>query len=224
MKVVTYATHSEGSFEKLVNNSYGVEVTVLGWGAKWNGFMDKINSVLEYIKILDSDELVVFVDGFDSFIMKPLDGLEETFKSFGCDVLVSKNTDYDHFSYVWEKVFGKCKEGVTANSGLYMGYASSLVLFLTLVKDEKSSDDQRNMNMACKKFPSLKIDTEYVILQNMIPGKEEDTNAYFLSTPGVRTYSRVLRGLREYTPFFLPEILLVILLLYLAFLHFVLKK
>jgi hypothetical protein len=34
MKIVTYATHPEGSFNDLINNKFGVEVTVLGMGEK----------------------------------------------------------------------------------------------------------------------------------------------------------------------------------------------
>ena len=70
MKVITYATHSEGSFEELTHNKFGVEVTVLGMDPKWNGFMDKIEGVLKYLQTLPDDELVVFVDGFDSYIKK----------------------------------------------------------------------------------------------------------------------------------------------------------
>ena len=41
IQVVTYATHSQGMFDELMNNQYGVDVKVLGWGEKWNGFKDK---------------------------------------------------------------------------------------------------------------------------------------------------------------------------------------
>ena len=48
--VITYATHSYGNFEELVNNKYGIKVIVLGWGKKWKGFTDKFNAVYKYSK------------------------------------------------------------------------------------------------------------------------------------------------------------------------------
>ena len=41
---ITYATHSMGMFENLVNNKYNIEIKVLGWGTKWNGFLDKVKN------------------------------------------------------------------------------------------------------------------------------------------------------------------------------------
>ena len=87
MKLVTYATHSEGSFEELLNSGYPIEV--LGWGTKWNGFMDKFQGVKSYLDTLEDDEIVVFLDGFDSMINKDLSDLTNRFASLDCEVLVS---------------------------------------------------------------------------------------------------------------------------------------
>ena len=75
-----------GMFEQLVNNEYNVDITVLGMGNKWNGFMDKIKSVSvnEYAKTLDKDTIIVFLDGFDTQISKNIDGLIEEFKNYDC--------------------------------------------------------------------------------------------------------------------------------------------
>jgi hypothetical protein len=54
-------------FEELVNNEFGVPIKVLGWGTKWNGFSDKSKGLVEHLKTKnDDDDIVVFVDGFDS--------------------------------------------------------------------------------------------------------------------------------------------------------------
>ena len=36
-EIVTYANKSEGMFEKLLNNEFGVSIKVLGWNKKWEG-------------------------------------------------------------------------------------------------------------------------------------------------------------------------------------------
>jgi hypothetical protein len=223
MKVVTYATHSEGSFEELTHNKFGVEVTVLGMGTKWNGFMDKIEGVLKYLQTLPDDEIVVFVDGFDSYILKPLDGLEDTFRSMDCDILVSNDTKILP-RYMSRKVFGTCKEETGSNSGLYMGRCSHLKNFLYSVSKQTSSDDQRNFNSSCKDFPRLKIDIDNVIFKNIKPTEKieklYESSAFFGQTPGAFSFNRYKRAIREYTPFFIPEIILLVLVLYFLYLHF----
>ena len=47
-EIITYATHSQGYFDKLVNNSFGVPVTVLGWGDKWKYYKQRYESMYEY--------------------------------------------------------------------------------------------------------------------------------------------------------------------------------
>ena len=70
IQVVTYATHSQGMFEDLMNNSQGVEIKVLGWGKKWTGYNDKLKECYNYINELPDDDIIVIIDGFDSKIMK----------------------------------------------------------------------------------------------------------------------------------------------------------
>ena len=86
MKIITYATHSEGTFEELIHSG---PIEVLGFGKKWNGFMDKFVGVLKYLETQPDNELVVFVDGFDSKINKNLDNLEQVFDNLNCKILIS---------------------------------------------------------------------------------------------------------------------------------------
>ena len=48
-EVVTVATHNEGTFEKIINNNFDIDVKVLGYGEKWTGFDMKIRLVYNYI-------------------------------------------------------------------------------------------------------------------------------------------------------------------------------
>jgi hypothetical protein len=226
MKVVTYATHAEGTFNDIVNNKYGIDVVVLGWGTKWQGFMHRLKIYREYLETLFDNDIVVFIDGFDSYILKSIDDLEETFKSLDCKILVSENTFSK--SYLGKRVFGTCKNNTTANAGLYMGYVSDLKNFMKEISLQTSPDDQKNLNTVCKKFQNLKIDTESVIFKNINQFQSienfKQTNAYFGQTPGAFSVNRYVRMIPEYTQFLIPEIILFILIVYFLYLHFVLKK
>jgi hypothetical protein len=214
MKVVTYATHSFGTFEEIIGNPYGVHVDVLGFGTKWTGFMDKIKGVYTYCKALPEDEIVVFIDGFDSEILKPLTGLEKTFRDLDCGVLLSKHRTYETLYAPTKQIFGTCKN-VIANSGLYMGTVGHLKMFLKLVLDEEMSDDQTNFNTVCSQFDWVKVDDDNRIFYNVIPG-ESKTNVpdhvYFKSYPGDLSVERWTRAVGEYYPFFMREISLVLLI------------
>ena len=58
------STHSEGLYEELVNNKFGIKIKVLDWGEKWKGFMEKVRVCNEYIRKLNKNDIVVVLDGF----------------------------------------------------------------------------------------------------------------------------------------------------------------
>lgn len=217
MKVVTYATHSYGTFEEIINNPHGVKVDVLGMDSKWLGFMDKIKGVYQYCQKLSDDEIVVFIDGFDSTIIKSLDGLEKVFNTLNCGVLLSNNPKILG-KYINNKIFGTCKNGITANSGLYMGTVYYLKIFLKATLEEEYEDDQTNFNSVCSQFDWVKVDEDNLIFYN----KElnDDPNwvpdgVYFKSAPGSPSIQRYVRSIYEYGYFFKLEILVLILILFL---------
>ena len=230
MKIITYATHSEGMFEELTSTGL---VKVLGFGKKWNGFMDKFIGVLEYIETRPDYELVVFVDGFDSKINKNLDNLEEVFNSLHCKILIShenKNGISNYLpnfihSYIIKKVFGTCERGQTANTGLYMGRVKELKLVLKTLLNEKSDDDQRSFNSVCSKFPFIRVDTDNVIFENC-SHYNDPSNAYFVQLPATITFNRIIRSMSEYSKYFVLElfVLVLVLVLFIFFLYNQLKR
>jgi len=215
MKLVTYATHSEGTFDELVNS--GHEIKVLGWGTKWNGFMDKFNAIRDFLDTQSDDEIVVFLDGFDSKINRDLGDLERVFESFNCEVLVSLDTGLARYfpkvvhEYITRKVFGTCKGKHTANTGLYMGRCASLKKVLDSIRG--GSDDQREFNQVCAQFEFIKVDTEKVIFENCSDSSCQ-SRAFFVQYPGSLTFNRVARSVKEYFAYFIPEILLILIILF----------
>jgi hypothetical protein len=222
MKIITYATHAEGTFDTLVNSGHNIKV--IGWGTKWNGFMDKFKGVLSYLETRADDEIIVFVDGFDSLINKKnLDGLEQDFINMDCKVLYSledksgasskvPNFLLEYFNY---KVYGTCKNNQIANTGLYMGYCKELKIVLKAILSADIDDDQRAVNSLCSQFPFLKIDTQNIIFENCSSTTTDKSNSYFISSPGTMSFNRcIIRGIPEYSKYFIPEIILLILLIF----------
>jgi hypothetical protein len=212
LEIVTYANKSQGMFEELVNNEFGVPVKVLGWGKKWNGYSDKSKGLLEYMKTKSDEDIIVFVDGFDTKINKSPQNVLELFKECDCRVLMSK--DPENFSDVGRSlIFGQCTDKSMANAGMYMGYVKELTMMLQDEADMKCLDDQINLNALCKKHNFITVDEEEKIFKNFGPlDKKRDTDAIFVSYPGSPGFDRYTRAIVEYTQFLYMYILCLLIL------------
>jgi hypothetical protein len=212
--IITYATHSEGSFQKLLGNEYNIVVNVVGWGKPWNGFMDKFNGIYKHIEKYSDDDIIVFVDGFDSKINKSLDEIKQAFLDFDANIVLSTHPDLIN-KYANEKSFGTCYDDIVANSGLYAGYNKNIKQLLKyIIEENHSTDDQRALNHACKHFINdIKLDKDGLLFLNQDykqrNSKKENT-ACIISTPGVLTWNRIKRLPKEYLPFFLKEFSMII--------------
>lgn len=228
--VVTYASHDDGTLQELLNNKHGVKVELLGFGSKWNGFTDKIKGVYKYIiEKTKDDDILIFLDGFDSKILKPLDVAIRRFRKMNAKILLSKEQIHNpqkywflerFFKYTANKVFGNCKDGIIANSGLYMGYIKYLKPFLKNVLEfrpnEKCKSDQRKFNMLCKKYNNeITIDLGNLIFHNCPNdgGNCDNSDACFVQYPAQITLKRGLRALQEYFSIFIFELVVIIALI-----------
>ena len=82
LHVITYATHKQGLLERLQHNEFGIAVATLGLGETWRGYMhSKMRAVLEYVKALPPERVVVYLDAFDTLILKETRGLVRALKT-----------------------------------------------------------------------------------------------------------------------------------------------
>ena len=215
MEIITYATESRGKFDSLVNNKFGVPVTVLGWGQEWNGFTDKFKGVLKHIENKNPDDIIIFLDGFDSEINRDPKEVVDIFKSLDCSVLFSNNVSF--FGVLENIPFGTCKNNKMANTGMYMGYVKTIRDILTDAMHFNCKDDQVNINRLCHKYNEIKVDDNEVLFKNIRTGTSEKTNVYFISFPGEMSVSRYSRAIREYYQFLYFHISTILLLLMMIF-------
>ena len=205
--IVTYATHEQGKLRELVNNKFDVDVTVLGWGEKWNGFTDKYKGVQKFLETVDDNDIVVFLDGFDTVIEKDPKDLEQLFESKNCDILFSK----DHTGEFLKSIFGTCKDGVTANAGMYMGRVKALKPLMKDGLTMRCKDDQVNLNGLCMKYDNLKINVDEDIFYNNIddiPPKDAIFIQYFDKSPG-----RISKRITDMAQFYIGDIVIGLLLI-----------
>jgi hypothetical protein len=145
LHLITVATHAESHFVNLENSCayFGYPVKVLGWGDKYPGHYIKDVLVLKYISQLPDDDIVVFVDGFDSVCVRPLNDLEHSFKNSGCDLIISVDnvgkeytfTKNPLWAYLYWRAFSLWK-GKCVNSGMYIGYVKTVRAFIQSVQKQ----------------------------------------------------------------------------------------
>tara|TARA_Y100000389_G_C17277011_1_gene420956 strand:+ start:1 stop:741 length:741 start_codon:yes stop_codon:yes gene_type:complete len=216
---VTYANKSAGMFEQLINNEHGVQVKVLGWGTKWNGYMDKLKGVLKYIENKSDEDIIIYIDGFDSKIVKNIDQVKSKFENMNCKVLFSIDPlpKFQHILYLNKIIFNTCRHNRILNAGMFMGYVKYLKIIINDTLHMKCMNDQVNINKLCDTHNFIAIDEKELIFKNISTFERKShitTGAVFISFPGSTSNIRkVLRTISEYLQFLYNYILIVHLIL-----------
>jgi len=136
--LVTVATYSTGYLPVLEQQAKekGLNLVKLGMGKEYTGHFMKDLEMKEYLKTVNENDIVIFVDGFDSLMLGDVDEVIDKFKKMdGKLVLSVENVGFLSFIHaaIFERVLGKY-----INTGLYMGEAKFLLNFL---EDIYSKDD-----------------------------------------------------------------------------------
>ena len=192
--LVTYATHSEGLFDKLTKNEFNKKIDVVGWNTKFRDYFDKINELIKYINTKNDNDIIVYLDGFDSLININFtdNELKKLFLSYKTNILISKDPInlllIDNKSIgkeLYNINFGKYENDILPNMGMFMGYVKYLKLLFNCMIKQNNEDDQKALN---KYYNSnIKIDTDNKIFINTkyndyIKNKN-NINSIFVSFP-----------------------------------------
>ena len=208
---VTYATHSEGMFEKLINNKFNIHVDVVGWGTKYTGHTDKYRGILSYLKSKKDDDIVCFVDGFDSEFVKPEKDIYLRFMESGSKVIFSEDGVPAKYAVFTKFIFPPCKNGINLNTGMYMGYVKYIKILLRDALVATCSDDQVIMSRLCEQHDFIDIDTKHTIFKNDVRASSDDP--CIVSYPGqIVTWRKVVFTIKAYIQYFVDIIALVLLL------------
>jgi len=112
LHLVTVATHSERYLPVLEKQSRdkNIELVKLGIGKKYIGHFMKDLEMIEYLKSdnVNDDDIVAFVDGFDTLLLSEKDEIVQKFKDFNCQLLLSIE-NVGSLSFIHTAVFQKVK-------------------------------------------------------------------------------------------------------------------
>lgn len=164
---------------------YGVEITNIGKDHPWRdemqgmGGMPKIQIVNEYLSTVPPNDIILFMDGYDTFLADNPETILERFLDMDADIVFG--AEANHWPLGDSPIINEWPETGTdykfLNSGLYMGKASALHKFIThSVNDNQSSqgDDQlfcqrRYLQNLKTNDLKVKLDVEAYIFQNDDP-------------------------------------------------------
>jgi hypothetical protein len=169
VKLVTVVTHSDGYFPWLEKSCkrFNVELIKLGWGQKWLGFSWRFKLMIDYLKTIDPDELVIFIDAYDVILLRPLDDIEEYYnnivKMSNKKIIIAKDKVINPFiNLIATFYFDTCKD-TRICAGTYLGKCLDILEILNKIDYEISVDDQILFTNYFKKNPNeVYIDTDYI--------------------------------------------------------------
>lgn len=165
--ILTVATHYDAMLVSLedsitrisahTSKNFSFVYEKLGFGKKWNGFVDKPYYLLERISSLNSEDIILFVDAYD-VVFDPATTLEEIVNDFlnkQVDVFFSvsdlSNSDFI-CKYVYKKILvglDMYSNSIGVNAGTFIGYkwAIEKILEMSFPISLKFNDDERSLNM-----------------------------------------------------------------------------
>ena len=132
-------------------DKYDINLTNLGKGDSWNSEMEgydgirKIELVKNFVKQLPKDDIVLFVDGYDTFFTEEYKTVIQRFLDFSVDILFGAEqecwpiTNDQSYKNRWPDMLTPYRY---LNSGLYIGYAGALHDFFNLPSTDDNGDDQ----------------------------------------------------------------------------------
>jgi hypothetical protein len=188
LKLVVYATHSDGYFDILINQAKKLNYTIeiLGWKDKWLGFYKRTLDLYNFLKLQPNNDIILCIDGFDSMILEDKDRLLQKFYSFNSPIVWG----IEHNDVIKPFIF-KSNFNYTVNGGSFIGYNYQLKLvFKEIIKKfgtkNYKQDDQKIinwMNNNNKIFQELvKLDVDSHIFANIT------YDCHFLNQTGLLEY------------------------------------
>lgn len=217
LHIITVSTDSDYYFKYLVESckNNGIELTVLGYGEKWQGFTWRFKLMIDYLEKINVNDIVCFIDGYDVICTRNLNELEEEFiklkNETNSKIIVGYDQiDKNNISYFISKLYGTiqystCK-GIPLSAGTYIGYAGDVLDILKntfRLNPNYSADDQTLLTKYCNLSNDVHIDIDNKIFFSMVsPYSEIDNivlnsnkNPFFIHGPGQTYLDNILKKL-----------------------------
>lgn len=185
VNVITVATdENKLNYLNTSCGKFGIKFTNLGRGVKWRGGDmngpgggQKINLVLDYVKSIPSDTIVLFMDGYDVFVNDDLQTIVERFLGFKNEILFAA----EKVCWPDKSIAPFFNESETdykyLNSGLYIGYAGSILAFIEDYipngEDDQLFLQKKYIINKLERKVNVSLDTENYIFQCLSSSKDD---------------------------------------------------
>ena len=154
MKAITVATSASGYFETLKESALlnNYELHVLGFGMPWKGFGWRLNTILDYLKTLPDNEIVIVIDAYDVIFLRDSTELEKEFLDLNAKFLCGAFRKLDGiFGIVQEQEFGKTKHDLEPPynnicAGTYISRVKTILDIYEKYTIKDDEDDQILLN------------------------------------------------------------------------------
>ncbi len=167
---LTYATHTERLFNLLkksaINNN--INLNIIGYNNKWNGWKDRAQHILNHIKKLDKNQIICHIDGFDSLILGSDDEIYNKFINMidNKKIIFSIDKPYNSIATFYKiKKFSLCNN-VFISAGLYIGYNYYIQELLEKFINSNDNDDQHFYSSLCHTYNEIGYDTDNELFYN----------------------------------------------------------
>ena len=195
MKVITVATEKSGYYYSLEEsaNKLGYDLILLGYKLKWKGFGWRLSIILDYLRTLPKNEIVMIVDAYDVVLLRSSDDALNIFKEMNVKFLCGSFRKLDGImGFFQENEFGSSKPEIPPPynnlcAGTWMSKVETILDIYSKYDFKYNDDDQvllnrifdedkngvivpdYNFNIFCTVFPNIinryirDIDKIYII-------------------------------------------------------------
>lgn len=158
IKVITYATGNAQYFNELQESAikFNYNLTVLGMGNEWKGFIDKLTHIYKYIsETLDDSDIVMCIDAYDVIFCRDSSEFEKIYmENFDYENKILFNAEALSNSFImnefWYKKFNPPNKTETKdfkykylNAGVCIGMVKNVkAMMADILGREGITDDQ----------------------------------------------------------------------------------
>lgn len=217
----TYASEDNYHLHRLVTSAayHGIKMQVLGVGDPWRSLLQKLETVGRSLQELPEDQIVLFVDGYDTIFLQPASVIQDRFLGFGRPTVFSAERCF--YAPGNEGLARRYPSSPTPyrylNSGCYIGYAGPLATLLERVLERRAGYSDQSLlsryfvdhqgEIALDRGAELFVatsgrpyDDDFVVEDETLLNTETGTRPCVLHTPG--KYFGVLEFYSRQLPFY----------------------
>ena len=206
-------------------------------------FPVKVDATVNFCQNINPQDVVCFIDGFDSVILESKKEILSRFQQMNKRVIFSRasNKITIRTKYIQDKLFGNCNNN-RLNTGMYIGYAQDIIDIWEGFSN--NNDDQKFITTKCqreKHINKISIDLDNYIFYNYSPNDHlkvikqklyidnNSNSCCIISSPGDQDINKILSEIgfkkipkvqkqivRRFTTYFknfIPEFLLFIVVI-----------